>query len=371
MSIQFSVKKTSKKSQGRLGSITTRHGDIATPAFMPIATRGAVKTLSSDDLAQLSPDVILANTYHLWLQPGHERVKQAGGLHRFMRWPKPILTDSGGYQVFSLAQHRKLTEQGVHFQEPKSGARHLLTPELAVDIQLALGVDVLMALDECPPYPCTQKYAKESLALTSRWAERCRKHWLQQPAAARRGRGLLGIVQGSVYQKLRQQSAKEITALDFDGYAIGGVAVGEPRSMLEKILSWTVPLLPATKPRYLMGLGRPEELVEAVRAGIDLFDCVIPTREGRHGRLFIRTRTRLTGQFYTAVNITNQKFQDDHTPINAQSAMPMLRQYTRAYLHHLFKIEESLAWRLATLHNLEFYLTLMKDLRRGIRQGKV
>jgi len=371
MAIQFSVKKASKKSQGRLGVVTTRHGDIPTPAFMPIATRGAVKTLSSDDLAQLSPDVVLANTYHLWLQPGHELIKKAGGLHKFMHWPKPILTDSGGYQVFSLANHRQLIEQGVHFQEPKSGARRLLTPELAIDIQMALGVDLMMALDECPPYPCTQHYAKESLALTSRWAERCQKQWQSYSNIQRRGRGVLGIVQGSIYQKLRQQSAVEITALDFDGYAIGGVAVGEPRNMLAKVLAWTSPLLPADKPRYLMGLGRPEELVAAASAGVDLFDCVIPTREGRHGRLFMRINDRLSGQFYRAVNITNQKFSTDHTPINAKSSSSLLRHYTKAYLHHLFKIDESLAWRLATLHNLEFYLNLMRDIRQGIKQGKI
>ncbi|MFA5359121.1 MAG: tRNA guanosine(34) transglycosylase Tgt [Patescibacteria group bacterium] len=376
--MKFTLIKTSKKSKARRGEIITPHGKIQTPFFMPIATKAAIKTLEAKEIRELAPDVILSNTYHLYIQPGHKLIKHAGGLHQFMNWSGPILTDSGGYQVFSLSDFRKITEQGAIFRvDEDGGAKHLLTPEKAVEIQLDLGVDLLMVLDECPPYPCEKKYAEKSLELTTRWATRCKKYFDSKVKSKKlKGKnketqGLFGIVQGSVYKDLRIKSAKQLEALDFDGYAIGGVAVGEPREKMKDILSWTVPILPLDKPRYLMGLGRPEEIVAAVKSGIDMFDCVIPTREGRHGRLFVWKNNNLSGKFYETINIENTKFKNDFRSINKNSKIPALREYSRAYLHHLFKTNEVLALRLATLNNLEFYLDLMKKIQEQIKTGKI
>ncbi|MFA6534524.1 MAG: tRNA guanosine(34) transglycosylase Tgt [Patescibacteria group bacterium] len=372
--MQFKLQKTSHKSKARLGEIVTVHGKIETPFFMPIATRGAVKTLSSEEIKELQASIILANTYHLYLQPGHQLVKKAGGLHKLMNWPGPILTDSGGYQVFSLAHNRKITEKGAIFQTPEDGGReHLLSPEKAVEIQLALGVDLLMVLDECPPYPCSREYALKSLEMTTRWAGRSREYFIKtlKHKNIKTKPGLLGIVQGSVYKDLRIKSARQLVDLDFDGYAVGGVAVGEPREKMRDILKWVEPELPANKPRYLMGMGKPEEIVAAVKAGMDMFDCVIPTREGRHGRMFFFKTAGLTGQFYETINITNSKFRADFHPINKDSRLPLLREYSRAYLYHLFKTNETLGSRLATLNNLEFYLGLMGRVRTAIRKGEI
>lgn len=357
--------------------VRLRNGTVATPVFMSIATRGAVKHLAAEDLKMLGAEIVLGNTYHLWLRPGDDLIARAGNLHRFMRWDGPILTDSGGFQVFSLGARAaerfgkngvKLSEEGVEFQDPTNGDTHFLSPEKSIDIQLNLGSDIIMVLDECPPYPCTEEYALASLERTTRWAARAKAHLEKRMVelGLTENRPLLfGIVQGSVFPKLREQSARELTAIGFDGYAIGGVAVGEPRETLPDILAATLPHLPADKPRYLMGLGRPEEIVMAVRAGVDMFDCVIPTREGRHGRLFYWTGGDLdeTGSFYTAKNLTSEEFREDFSPIDDKSSIPMLREYSKAYLRHQFVMNEPLAGRLATLHNLAFYFELIRRLR--------
>ena len=357
--------------------LETRKGPVKVPVFMPIATRGAVKHLTAGDLQALGASIILGNTYHLWLRPGDELIARAGDLHAFMRWDGPILTDSGGFQVFSLGARAaerfgkngvKLSEEGVEFQDPTNGDTHFLSPETSVDIQLNLGSDIIMVLDECPPYPCTRGYALQSLERTTRWAMRAKDHFEKRviELGLEEYRPLLfGIVQGSTYSDLRKQSAEELVRIGFDGYAIGGIAVGEPRETLPDILAATLPYLPADKPRYLMGLGRPEEIVAAVRAGVDMFDCVIPTREGRHGRLFYRTGKPIDphGGFYETKNLTAEEFREDFSPIDAGSTVPLLREYSKAYLRHQFAMDEPLAGRLATLHNLAFYLGLMRELQ--------
>lgn len=364
--------------------LATKSGVVKTPFFMPIATRGAVKSLTTDEIQQIGYEVVLGNTYHLWLRPGDDLISRAGGLHEFMHWPGSILTDSGGYQVFSLGERAKtrfgkssvkLTEQGVEFIDPVDGSKYFMSPEKSIEIQLNLGSDIIMVLDECPPYPCDHEYAKQSLALTTRWAKRCKDYFEskislpekddQKATKIHEKRPLLfAIVQGSVYEDLRQESARQLMEIGFDGYAIGGVAVGEPREKMQEILQWVLPLLPVDKPRYLMGLGRPEELVAAVRAGVDMFDCVIPTREGRHGRLFLWKNDQLdeTGNFYETINITNEKYKEDFSQVDSKCSCQLCQNYTRAYLRHLFAINETLAIRLASLHNLQFYYDLMKKL---------
>jgi queuine tRNA-ribosyltransferase len=362
--------KKSNKSKARLSELITSHGKIMGPFFMPIATKGAVKNLSVEEINNLPTAIILSNTYHLFLAPGSKLVKRAGGLHNFMQWQGSILTDSGGFQVFSLSKIRKITENGVVFSDPASGAKHLLTPESSIKTQKELGVDIAMAFDEVIGYPATKEKVKAAMERTTRWAKRCLR------ARGRTGRPLLfGIVQGGIYKDLRLQSAAELTALPFDGFAVGGVAVGEPRDKMKAILDWTVPRLPVNKPRYLMGLGKPEEIVQAVKQGIDMFDCVIPTREARHGRLYLwsgrrepqlSSRIRLSTNFYHTINITNSRYKNDLSPINNTN----LKQYSRAYLHHLFKTNEPLGMRLATLNNLNFYISLMAAIRSAIKAGK-
>lgn len=370
----------------RVGELMTKSGNIRTPFFMPIATKGAVKHLSPDEVRSIGAEVVLGNTYHLLLRPGSDLIARAGNLHHFMNWHGPILTDSGGFQVFSLgarAQGRfgvngvKLTEEGVKFIDPLDGSSHFLSPEKSIETQLELGSDIIMVLDECPPYPCAPEYALASLELTTRWAERAFRYFHQKIKENSTkyvgGRPLLFcIVQGSIYQDTRIESAKQLSSLDFsalggpaagwDGYAIGGVAVGEPRETMKDILEWTVPLLPPDKPRYLMGLGKPEELIAAVNAGMDMFDCVIPTREGRHGRLFIENVA--SNPFYETINIQNEQFKEDFTPVDPSCDCPLCAQYTRAYLRHLFSVSEPFAGRLASLHNLRFYMKLMERLRK-------
>ncbi|MFA6428138.1 MAG: tRNA guanosine(34) transglycosylase Tgt [Candidatus Buchananbacteria bacterium] len=357
----FKLLKTSTKSLARLGRLKTTHGEISTPFFMPIATKGAVKNLMPVELKDLGAEIILSNTYHLWLRPGLKVLNKVKGLHNFMQWPGPILTDSGGYQVFSLTKLRKISEAGIKFKDPTTGEQKFLTPELAIKIQQAIGSDIMMALDECPPYPATKDYVKKSLALTERWALRClaanQKNSRQQ---------LFGIVQGGIYKDLRQAAAQFLADQKFAGYALGGLAVGEPIKKMYQVLTWTVPFLPADKPRYLMGLGLPEQIVEAVKRGIDMFDCVIPTREARHGRLYLWRKSALGKGFYQTINITNAKFANNFKPINQTT----LKKYSLAYLHHLFKTKEPLAMRLATVNNLDFYLTLMAKIRQEIKQGK-
>ncbi len=385
----------------RIGKLYTRHGPVNTPFFLPIATKGAVKNLTAEELRELGAEIILGNTYHLWLRPGHKLIKKAGGLQKFMNWNGPILTDSGGYQVFSLAGRRdrkssvKLSERGVEFRDPLNGKKYFMTPEKSIEIQLALGSDIIMVLDECPPYPCSREYAKKSLERTTRWAKRCKDYFdskldksstfslsrfNRDNSSKSKFRPLLfGIIQGGVYKDLRIESAKQLLKIGFDGYAIGGVAVGEPREKMRKVLEWVLPMLPENRPRYLMGLGRPEEIVHAVENGIDMFDCVIPTRNGRHGTLFLRKRKRggLTSimevkppkranrNFYETINITNEKYKKDFGPIDKNCDCYTCKNFTRAYLRHLFAVGEPLAGKLATVHNLKFYLDLMKILRDG------
>lgn len=389
-----------QNSRQRQGKLTTKNGAIKTPFFMPIATKGAVKNLTPEDLKKLGAQIVLGNTYHLWLRPGDELIARAGDLHRFMNWNGPILTDSGGYQVFSLGARAKdkygssgvkLSEEGVKFKDPIDGKRYFMTPEKSIEIQMNLGSDMIMVLDECPPYPATHAYVEKSLALTTRWAARCYKHFhkiiRENPEKYASSRPLLFcIVQGGIYEDLRKESARQLADIDFvglggdengwDGWAIGGVAVGEPRKHLYEILQWVVPLLPENKPRYLMGLGKPEELVAAVNAGMDMFDCVIPTREGRHGRLF-RWREKNNDQFlifnfqnggeifYETINIANEKFREDFTPIDENCACETCQNYTKAYLHHLLKTSEPLFLKLTSLHNLRFYHELMEKMQHS------
>jgi queuine tRNA-ribosyltransferase len=384
----MSWKKNTDTSE-RVGILTTKSGVIHTPVFMPIATKGAVKHLLPDEVGALGAEVILGNTYHLWLKPGDTLVAKAGGLHKMMDWDGSILTDSGGFQVFSLGARAaerfgingvKISEEGVEFADPKNGDRYFLSPEISIDIQLNLGSDIIMVLDECPPYPCTREYARVSLERTTRWAERAFTHFhkkvKEHEEKYKKGRPLLFcIVQGSIYEDLREESARQLLAIDFvslggpesgwDGYAIGGVAVGEPRETLADVLAWTLPSIPADKPRYLMGLGRPEEVVRAVLSGVDMFDCVIPTREGRHGRLFVMKNAELDveGNFYETINIKNEKFTDDFSPVDETCDCALCTRYTKSYLRHLFAVEEPLAGRLASVHNIRFYMRMMEKLR--------
>lgn len=389
----------SQKNNRRIGLLKTKSGVIKTPFFMPIATKGAVKNMTPQDVKEIGAQIVLGNTYHLWLRPGDELIARSGGLHKFMNWDGPILTDSGGYQVFSLGARAKekygssgvvLDEKGVEFSDPINGSRHFMSPEKSIDIQLNLGSDMIMVLDECPPYPATHEYTKKSLELTTRWAARCFKYFHQKikenPEKYKDGRPLLFcIVQGGIYEDLRKESARQLGSLDFeslggpasgwDGWAIGGVAVGEPRKHLYEILEWVVPLLPEDKPRYLMGLGKPEELARAVEAGMDMFDCVIPTREGRHGRLFVWKRNSdskfhppaggpnsCEDAFYETINIANEKFTEDFTPIDADCDCFTCKNYHKAYLHHLLRTNEPLFLKLASVHNLRFYHQLMEFL---------
>jgi len=364
--------KKSKKSQARSGVLKTSHGEIKTPFFMPIATKGAVKNLSVADLELLGAQIILSNTYHLYLQPTEKLIKKAGGLHQFIGWHKPILTDSGGYQVFSLSGNKgkgeklvKLSDEGVEFRSHLDGSKHFFTPEKSIKIQQDLGIDIMMCFDECPSGTAPYDYVEQSIDLTAAWAARCKK----QKAKGKKNQQLFGIIQGAIYEDLRLRSLKQITALDFDGYAIGGLAVGEKREDMYRILDLLVPKMPANKPRYLMGVGRPEEIIQAVKCGVDMFDCVIPTREARHGRLYqfkVESAKLKINDFYYTFNIANEKFKTDFSAINPKSKIPLLRQYTKAYLHHLLKTEEGLGFRLATLNNLEFYLDLMEKIRQNI-----
>ena len=394
------ILKQDKKTNRRVAEIRTRRGVIKTPVFMPIATKGTVKSLSPEELKDLGAQIILGNTYHLWLRPGTEIIKKSGDLHEFMNWPGPILTDSGGYQVFSLGEKIgarqvaslrtttpslsslvrgrrpslsdlprpdtsfvKISDAGVEFRDPVNGDKYFLTPEKSIEIQLALGSDIIMLLDECPPYPASHKEVERAVGRTTQWANRCKKYFEKKTKGVPKEKRplLFGIVQGGIYEDLRERSVKELLEIGFDGYAVGGVAVGEPRKYLATVLTAVVPLLPEDKPRYLMGLGKPEEIVAAVSAGIDMFDCVIPTREARHGRLYIK-KSKVVGSYQT-LQILNAKFAKDFSPIDKKCSCYTCQNYTRAYLHHLFKVGEPFSLRLATIHNLKFYLELMESLR--------
>jgi len=329
--------------------------EIETPTFMPVGTVGSVKAVSTADLRAMGAQVILGNTYHLYLRPGHERVERLGELQKFMHWDGPILTDSGGFQVFSLSGLNKITEEGVTFQSHLDGSRHLFTPELSMQIQRALGSNIVMAFDQCPPFPATPDFVKDAMRRTLAWAKR----GLQVPLKDHQAR--FGIFQGGLDVELRKQSIGDLKDLPFDGFALGGFAIGEPMDMMHQVVREVAPLMPQEKPRYLMGVGRPEDLVEAVRAGIDLFDCVMPTRNARNGQLFT-SRGR--------VNIKNAKYMDDDTPLDPECACETCRDYSKAYLRHLFVAGEMLSARLNTIHNLHFYLNLMRQMRGAIREGR-
>ena len=366
MSFSFSVSHTD--GAARAGLVTTPHGTIETPMFMPVGTQGAVKAMTVRMLEDAGAAIILGNTYHLWLRPGAELIARRGGLHRFNGWSRPILTDSGGYQVFSLADRRKLDEQGVEFRSHLDGSRHVLTPERAVEIQACLGSDIAMVLDECPPHPSTREAIQTSLALTTRWARRCqvRLDELRDGATidglrpTNPGQVQFGIVQGGVYADLRRESAESLAALDFPGYAIGGLSVGEPNEVMYEIVGGVAPHLPAAKPRYLMGVGTPADIVEAVDRGIDLFDCVMPTRNARNGQLF-------TSQ--GPLNIKNARFAEDDLPPDPSCGCYTCTHFSRAYLRHLYAAGEITGSILNTVHNVSFYLDTMRRIRQAISLG--
>jgi queuine tRNA-ribosyltransferase len=358
--VPFTLLKTATDSRARLGRLELPHGVVETPIFMPVGTQGSVKTLHPDELELLGAQIILANTYHLWLRPGHELIREFGGLHEFACWQKPILTDSGGFQVWSLAKLRKITEEGVRFQNHLDGSKMLLTPELSMEIQASIGSDVAMLFDECPPYPCDEKYAANSLALTTRWARRC-KDWVaaNEPRSGTGRQHHFGIVQGSIYPELRAQSATELAQMDFDGYAIGGVSVGEPEEEMFRAIDHAVPYLPQNKPRYAMGLGTPPQILEMIGRGVDMFDCVMPTRVARHGTAFT-----LDGP----IQIKNLAFERDARPL-CETSHPHVARFSRSYIRHLFRAGEILSLRLLSFHNLHFYLRLVSDARRAIADG--
>jgi queuine tRNA-ribosyltransferase len=359
-SFSFQVLSQDPGSRARCGKITTAHGEILTPVFMPVGTQGTVKTLSPQELEEVGAQIILGNTYHLYLRPGEALMQSAGGLHKFAAWNKPILTDSGGYQVFSLAALRKIHENGVKFQSHIDGSYHEFSPESVIRTQRALGSDIMMVLDECPPYPSEKSYVEKSTVLTSRWAERCWQAWKDSKPLYGHEQVLFAIVQGGTFADLRRRSCEQLLAFDFPGYAIGGLAVGEPKSAMFDMIVVCNELLPANKPRYLMGVGKPEDLVEAVSLGVDMFDCVIPTRNGRKGQVFTANGP---------MNLTNLIFREDFRPIAEDCDCYACRTFTRAYLRHLFHAEEILALRLGSLHNLRFYHCLMERMRQAITHG--
>lgn len=354
----FTLLHTDATSNARAGILHTRRGDVETPVFMPVGTQATVKAVSPEELRALGARIVLGNTYHLHVRPGEEVIRDLGGLHRFMGWDRAILTDSGGFQVFSLSKLRRITEEGVHFQNHLDGTPTFIGPETSMRIQRDLGSDIVMAFDECPPFPCSREEAARSLELTTRWEQRSRDWWREQP---QEGRPLLfGIVQGSSYGDLRERSARSLVEIGFDGYAVGGVSVGEPEPEMMKAVESSVPFLPQHSPRYAMGLGTPPQLVEMVARGIDMFDCVLPTRIARNGTAFTAAGT---------VNLKNAPFARDPGPIEEGCTCVACSGFSRAYLRHLIKAEEILGLRLVTLHNLHFYLTLMRRMRAAILDG--
>ncbi len=357
MAIRYELIKECKQSGARLGKIYTPHGEIETPVFMPVGTQATVKAMTPEELKEIGSKIILSNTYHLYMRPGHELIDKAGGLHSFMNWDRPILTDSGGFQVFSLGDLRKITEEGVEFRSHLDGSKHFLSPEKAIEIQNALGADIIMAFDECAPYPADRDYVKNSLERTTRWAKRCKDAHKKEDTQA-----LFGIIQGGMYKDLREQSVKEIINLDFPGYALGGLSVGEPKPLMYEVLDYTTPLMPKDKPRYLMGVGSPDCLVEGAIRGIDMFDCVLPTRIARNG-------TAMTSQ--GKIVIKNAKHFDDFSSLDPECSCYTCKNYSRAYLRHLFKVNEILSSRLMTYHNLHFLIKLMENVRNAIKEDRL
>jgi queuine tRNA-ribosyltransferase len=377
----FEILGSARDSKARRGRLTTAHGIIDTPAFMPVGTQGSVKGVSPRELRELNAQIILGNTYHLFVRPGLDVIKHFGGLHKFMNWDGPILTDSGGYQIFSLSKLRKITEDGVEFQNHIDGARAFISPEIAIETQATLGGDIVMALDECIPYPCEYDYAAQSAEMTARWARRCKEALQRQEENAQRSTLnverpteesinsqqstmnslLFGIVQGATFEDLRKQNAQAIVDVGFDGYAIGGVSVGEPEDQMVRAVEWAEPFLPEDKPRYAMGLGTPPQMLEMIARGMDMFDCVLPTRLARNGTAFTATGT---------LNLKNAEFRLDRKPIEENCTCDGCRQFSRGYIRHLIKAEEILGLRLITLHNLHFYLDLMRQARNQIENGE-
>jgi queuine tRNA-ribosyltransferase len=353
--VTLEVKATDGRS--RTGIMHTRRGNVRTPAFMPVGTLGTVKAMTPEEVAEAGADIILANTYHLYLRPGHDVVNTLGGIQKFMNWKGPVLTDSGGFQVFSLAKLRKITPEGVEFQSHIDGSRHFLRPEDATRIQHSLGADIIMAFDECIPYPATREYALNSLKLTSDWARRCQDVHIKEEAES----SLFGIVQGGMYRDLRMQSLEELMEIGFEGYAVGGVSVGEPKEQMREIMEYMGPALPEDKPRYLMGIGDLKDIMAGVEAGFDLFDCVMPTRNARNGTLFTSEGR---------VSIKRNEYKSDDSPLDPECDCYTCKNYSRGYLRHMFLSREILSMRLNTIHNLRFYLRFMQRMREAISDGE-
>lgn len=354
--VTYELIKKDSRTKARRGRVNTPHGPIETPVFMPVGTAGTVKAMKPEEVRDMGAQIILGNTYHLYLRPGHEVVKAAGGLHKFMNWERAILTDSGGFQVFSLGAMRKISEEGVEFRSHIDGSKHMLSPEKSMEIQNALGSDIMMAFDECAPYPADRNYVKNSLERTTRWLKRCKEYHKNTEQQS-----LFGIMQGGMYKDLRKQSAEEIVELDLPGYAIGGLSVGEPKEIMYEVMDDCVDYLPADKPRYLMGVGSPDCLFEGVERGIDMFDCVLPTRIARHGMA-------MTSQ--GRVNIKNAKYERDFTPLDPNCDCYTCRNYSKAYLRHLFKSDEILSSMLMTTHNLHFLVNTMAGIRKAIEEDR-
>jgi len=359
--MKFTLEHTDPGSNARTGTITTDHGQIQTPIFMPVGTAGTVKAVHQAELKnEIEAEIILGNTYHLYLRPGIDILKSAGGLHKFINWPHPILTDSGGYQVYSLSHRRKIKEEGVTFQSHIDGSRHFFSPEIAIDIQRAIGADIIMAFDECTPYPCDYHYAKKSMQMTHRWLKRCCDHFDKGEGLYDYEQSFVPIVQGSTYDDLRKQSAETIASYERDANAIGGLSVGEPAEEMYRATALVCEILPKEKPRYLMGVGTPANLLECIGLGIDMFDCVMPTRNARHGYLFTQNGI---------INIKNGKWKNDHSPIDPDGHCLTTRTHSKAYLRHLIQSKEILGGQIASLHNLSFYLWLMQEARKHIVAG--
>ncbi len=360
MPLHFDVIASDQETSARIGRLNTAHGEVLTPVFMPVGTQGTVKTLSPLELKEIGAQIILGNAYHLYLRPGPEIVAEAGGLHDFTGWERPMLTDSGGYQVFSLADLNRINEEGVAFQSHLDGSHQMFTPERTMGIQHALGADIIMCFDECTPYPCTRQAASTSMERTVRWAQRCQREHRDLQQTDHHDQALFGIVQGSTYPDLRQACARKLVDMNFPGYALGGLSVGEPKTAMFEMIETTMPWLPEDKPRYLMGVGFPEDLIAAVARGVDLFDCVLPTRNARNGSVFTQAGPLV---------VKNAAYARDFGPLDPDCDCYTCRNFSRAYLRHLFQAGEILAPRLATLHSLAFYMWLMRSIRRSIREG--